>query len=121
MTLDRLMRRYDVQASYAVWLAAIAVLPFVAASYLAVSRYESVLGRIVYGGGGRFVPAFAGAVLLSLVLAAAAFFLGLTSAGQRRNDKSNLSWAGFFFGGLIVTLNLVLLIGFYMLRLEKPV
>jgi hypothetical protein len=112
------LRRYDWQARYAVWLAVAAVLPFLAGAYLAASRYDGVLGQIIYGANGRFVPAFAVSVLASLVPATCAFFLGLNSAGQRRNDRSAWSWIGFFLGGLIATFDLVLLIAFLMLRLR---
>lgn len=112
------LRRYDLQARWAAWLAGFSTLPFLAAAYLVISRYESVLGRIVYGAEGRFLPVFAASVLLSLAIAAAGAALGLSSAGQRRNDKSTLSWFGFFGGGLIATLDLVMLLAFYMLRLQ---
>ncbi len=116
--LDRI-RRYDVQAGYAAVLSIASVVPFLAAAWLAWTRYDGVLGQIVYGSRGRFVPAFLGCILLSLVPSTVAFFLGWNSAGQRRNDRSGQSWAGFFLGGAVVTFNLVLLIAFYMLRFEK--
>ena len=115
------LRRYEVQASYSLRLGVLAVFPFLGAAYLAYSRYDSVLAQIIYGSRGKFVPAFAGCVLLSLAAAGLAFILGVNSAGQRRNDKSARSWAGFFLGGSIATLDLILMIAFYMLRLEKPV
>lgn len=112
------LRRYDQQARWSAWLAGGSILPFLAGAYLILSRYESVLGRIVYGAGGNFVAAFAVTVLVSLAIAAAGAMLGLSSAGQRRNDKSALSWFGFLLGGLIATLDLVLLLAFAMLRLQ---
>jgi len=117
MAWDRL-RRYDFQASWAVALALTSVPPFLAAAYLVASRYQSVLGRIVYGGEGRFLVGFAAAALISLALAAGAFALGWNSAGQRRNDLSRRSWIAFFVGGSVLTLNVVLLIAFFMLRLK---
>ncbi len=117
MGLEKL-RRYDVQATWAVACAAAAAAPFIAASYLAASRFDGVLGQIRYGAHGRFVPAFLACVALSGFLAALGFVLGLSSAGQRRNDKSRRSWTGFFLGGLIATLDLILMIAFIKLRLE---
>ena len=116
---DRI-RRYDVQAGYSVVLSIASAIGLVGALYLSWTRYDGVLGQIVYGSQGRFVPAFLGCILISLLPGVVAFFLGWNSAGQRRNDKSTHSWVGFFQGGAVVTFDLVLLIAFYMLRFEKP-
>ena len=117
MGLEKL-RRYDVQATWAILCAAAATAPFLAGAYLAASRFDGVLGQIRYGASGKFVPAFLGCVALSGLLACLGFVLGWNSAGQRRNDKSRRSWTGFFLGGLIATLDLVLIIAFIKLRLE---
>jgi len=119
MELGRL-RRYDIQAGYAFWLAIASVAPLLAALWLTWGRYNPVLGRIVYGSQGRFVQAFLGCVLLSMIPAALGLMLGWNSAGQRRNDRSSRSWTGFVLGGGVLTCDLILLIAFYMLRLEKP-
>jgi hypothetical protein len=113
------LRRYEVQASYAVGLAIAAVVPFLAAAYLVYSRYDSDISRIIYGSQGKFVPAFATCALASLAAAGVACLLGWNSAGQRRNDRSSRSWLGFFLGGMLVTLNIVLLAAFWMLQLKK--
>lgn len=112
------LRRYDVQATCAVVLAIVGVGPFLAAFYLLGSRYDALLGQVIYGAEGKFVPAFAGCILLSIVPSTLAFILGWSSAGQRRNEKSRRSWTGFFLGGGVATLDLVLLIAFYMLRFQ---
>ena len=112
------LRRYDVQATYALVLAIVGVGPFLAALYLVGSHYDALLGQIIYGAKGRFVPAFAGCILLSIVPSTLAFILGWSRSGQRRNEKSSRSWTGFFLGGGIATFDLILLIAFYMLRFE---
>lgn len=119
MAFDRL-RRYDVQAGYAFWLAVASVAPFLFAAWQAYGRYHPLLGRIIYGQKGNFLMAFAASVLASLSLSVIGFLLGLNSAGQRRNDRSGQSWAGFFVGGTILTFDLILIVAFYLLRLEKP-
>lgn len=115
--IDKL-RRFDVQARVAVVLAVVAAIPAAGALYLEVSRYDRLLGQIVYGSQGRFVPALLGCIAISSALAAAAFLLGLSSAGQRRNDHQRSSWAGFFLGGSVLTVNVILFAAFWMLRLE---
>jgi len=112
------LRRYDVQAKYAFALAMVSIVPSVAALWMGWRRFDADLGRIIYGSQGRFVLAFVGCVLLSMAPAALGFIMGWSSAGQRRNEQSSRSWIAFFVGGSVLTLNVVLLIAFYMLRLK---
>jgi len=112
------LRKYEVQARYSAALAVCSLAPCAFALLLVWKRFDLTLGRIVYGAQGRFVLAFAGCVLASLAASALGFVLGWNSAGQRRNEKSARSWAGFFIGGGVLTLDLILLIAFYMLRLK---
>ena len=114
------LRRYDVQAKWAACLSATSIVPFLGACWLVVTRYQPDLRQIVYGAEGRFLSAFLGCLLLSIVPAGVAFLLGLSSAGQRRNDRPGRAWLGFFLGGFIATMNIVLLLAFWFLRLEKP-
>ncbi len=117
--LDKL-RRFDVQATCAGVLSVLAVPPFLAAATLEIQRYNADLGQIVYGSRGLFLPVFLACVLISMALAAVGLLLGWNSAGQRRNDKPMRSWLGFFVGAGVLTFDVVLMIAFYMLRLEKP-
>ena len=117
MTLGSL-RRYDVQAKYAFALAMVSIVPSIAALWMSWRRFDADLGRIIYGSQGRFMLAFLGCVLLSTAAAGLGFVMGWSSAGQRRNDLSRRSWIAFFVGGSVLTLNVVLLIAFFMLRLQ---
>lgn len=112
------LRRYDTQATLGFVLSVASALPFLCAAYLALGRYNSELGQIVYGSRGRFVLAFMVCVVASMLPAAAACLLGLSSAGQRRNDKPARSWLSFFLGGGILTLDIILLLAFLILRFE---
>ena len=116
------LRRFDVQATYASVLAIISAAPALAAATLMWRRYNPELGQVVYGSGSRFLPVFLGIILISMLFSAVGLLLGWNSAGQRRNDKPARSWIGFFLGGGVLTFDLILLIAFYMLRLEleKP-
>jgi len=115
------LRRYDVQAKYAFALAMVSIIPSLAALWMGWRNYDANLSRIIYGSQGRFVVVFLGCVLLSMAPAALAFIMGWSSAGQRRNDQSGRSWIAFFVGGCVLTLNIVLLIAFFMLRLKAQV
>ncbi len=115
------LRRYDVQARYACVLSLLSVPPLIAAAVATWQRFNPDLGQIVYGSVGFFVPAFLGCILASILPGTLACLLGFTSAGQRRNDKQARSWLGFFIGGGVMTCDLILLIAFFMLRLEIQV
>ncbi len=115
------LRRFDVQAKTAFALALISVCPCVAGAYLLVRNYHHELGQVVYRGDSYFFPAFLVCLIASLAPSAIAFLLGLSSAGQRRNDRPTRSWIGFFVGGLIATVDLVLLLAFLMLRFQQPI
>lgn len=112
------LRRYDVQAKYALVLALLSVVPLIATMVLTVRNYKSELGQIVYGSK-KYVLAHHVCLAGAGIPAAIAAALGWNSAGERRNDKPGRSWTGFFVGGLVVTLCLILLLAFYMLRLER--
>lgn len=114
------LRRYDVQARYAVALAIIAIVPLLGGVVMLLRNYERELGHVVYGSGGRFVPLFLACLALSGLPGGLAFILGWSSAGQRRNDKPNYSWIGLFVGGSVATGSVILLIAFWMLRLQQP-
>lgn len=119
MAFSRL-RRLDVQANCAVVLAFVSLVPCVAAGGVLVWKYDATLGQIVYGGAGKVVPVFVGCLLASLAPGVVSFLLGWNSAGQRQNDKPGRSWLGFFVGGAVVTVDVILMIAFVMLRLEIP-
>lgn len=114
------LRRFDVQANYACILSLASVVPCLGAAFFALRNYRHELGQIVFGTKGYFVPVFLGCLLLSIIPGTIGFVLGWNSAGQRRNDKPKLSWIGFFVGGGVLTVNLILLIAFMMLRFRQP-
>jgi divalent metal cation (Fe/Co/Zn/Cd) transporter len=112
------LRKLDVQATYSLVLSLASVAPFLAAAFALARNYEPDLRAFVYGAHGKFLIAFLACVGLSALIAAVGFVLGWNSAGQRRNEKSSRSWIGFYVGGLTLTLNIVLLIAFWLLRLQ---
>jgi len=116
----RHLRRYDVQSGYAWALSLVSVVPCVAALAIELRNYEHELGQIIYGSGGNFQLVFLGCLAASIVPGAIGFLLGWNSAGQRRNDRPTRSWIGFFVGGGVLTIDLIMLIAFLMLRLQKP-
>lgn len=120
MTVLSRLKRYDVQADVSMVLAVLSAVPFLAAAALVLRNYDNNLVQITYGEGSRFVPALLLCLLLSMAPSFLGFVLGWNSAGQRRNERSNRSWIGFFLGGLVLTLDFMLMLAFWKLRLEIP-
>lgn len=114
------LRRFDVQARLGFYLSLAALPPMFVAAFLAINRFRPDLGQIVYGSGGKFLPAYFGMLLASMLPALVGFALGLNSAGQRRNDASRQSWIGFFLGGAVLTIDVILVLAFMMLRFKLP-
>ena len=44
--------------------------------------------------------------------------LGVSSAGQRRNEHQKRSWAGFFLGAFVLSLTIITFVGFWQLKLQ---
>ena len=115
------LRRYDVQAKYSLVLSLASILPLVGGSALAIRNFDHDLGQIVHGTVGLFVPAFLACLGLSVLAGAMGSALGMSSAGQRRNDRPAWAWIGFFVGSTVVAANLILLIAYWTLRLTSHV
>jgi hypothetical protein len=114
------IRRFDVQARFALALSVFSVAPMSGAVFLAYRRYHHELAQIIYRQGSLFLPIFGALIMLSMAPSALGMLLGWSSAGQRRNETQAKSWTGFFLGGTVLTLDLILGIAFWMLRLSQP-
>ena len=113
------LRRFDVQANYACVLSLVAIVPSVGAVILMLRNWRLDVRQIIYDPESMYAPALFACLLSSMALAALGFIFGWSSAGQRRNDRPARSWIGFFVGGTILTLNLIQLVAFVMLRLKQ--
>lgn len=113
-------RQSETQARYAYTCAILSAIPCAAAAALAWRNYDPVLGQIRYGASGNWLVAFAAAALAGMALGAIGFALGWSSLLRPRNERPGRSWIGFFLGGTVLTVCLILLLAFYMIRLEHP-
>lgn len=114
------LRRSDVQAKYAFVLALVSLVPFLGAAGLLLRNFRRDVGQIVYGSEGQFLPMLLGCLAFAAAPSALAFVFGWSSSGHRRNDRPGRSWFGFFVGGAVFTLCIIMALAFVMLRLKKP-
>ncbi len=110
------LRRYDVQATYAVALALISLIPVAGALYLVCRNYRSEFRAIIYSSE-YYLPALLACLAVAVLVSLVALILGFNSAGQRRNERQFRSWFGFLLGGASLTAAIVVGIAFVMLRL----
>ena len=113
------LRRYDHQAILSVIISALAFVPMIGLVWL-ILRNMHWDEQMIYYAKMSYRLAVLGSVAVTLLMAAIGLGLGLNSVGQRRNDKQQLSWIGFFLGALVICLTLVLFFLFWT-RAEKLV
>jgi len=106
------LRRYDIQASYGLVLGILSVVPLLAAVGLTMRNWDGTLRAIVYKATGPYKYAFLACIAAALLVAVIALLFGWSSAGQRRNPNQGRSWAGFFMGGAVASLCVILLYAF---------
>ena len=105
------LRRYDTQARVSAIFALASILTLIVMTYFVFRGTEWSEFVIYYGRNRKPIVYLAAAV--NLFMATVAFGLGFNSAGQRRNDKQQLSWIGFFVSAGVIVMTFVLL---YMFR-----
>jgi len=110
------LRRYETQAraSVVIGLASVASLLVLIALFLRNIAWSET--TIVYGNPAYRLTIY-GAAFITMCLATFGFGFGFNSAGQRRNDKPQLSWTGFFISAAVLCLTIVLLF-FFQTRSE---
>lgn len=118
------LRNYETQARVSQLLAWVSVIPLVGLigvilrAMLKNKITQEEVWVIYYGGPTKMAVYLSAA--LTLVLAGAAFGLGVNSAGQRRNDRQRASWIGFFVSAAVLLLTIVM-IAVFMMRGEAVV
>ncbi len=113
------LRRYDHQAILSVIVSATSFLPLLVLVWL-IQRNMHWDELIIYYASMSYRLTVLGSVAVTLLMSVIGLGLGLNSVGQRRNDRQQLSWIGFFLGALIICLTLVLFVLFWS-RSEKIV
>jgi len=101
------LRRYDTQARVSVIVSLASIASLMVLAYL-LCRNLVWSERVIFYGNPTYKLIVYGAAFVTMLLAASGFGFGLNSAGQRRNDKPQLSWTGFFVGAAVLCLTVVL-------------
>ncbi len=111
-----MFKTFEQQARMSVIFAVVSVIAALGAAVLCIYKFRPDEGFVVFNSGGLFQPVVAAAILVSLLSGATAFFMGLSSAGQRRNKATSLSWLGFFTGAAGLTVALSTGVFFWLTR-----
>ncbi len=107
---------YETQATWSVILGAVASLAMLAAAAAVLQKFQLDDFEIVLRAGGGRYYAILGAIGLAGAASLIGSLIGFSSAGHKRNKKSNLSWMGFFVNAVVMTLTLCLFVFFWLTK-----
>jgi hypothetical protein len=97
------LSKYEDQALLSLILAIVAALSIVLTIGLLFRNFNMETFYVSYSNQGMWLPAMAGSLMFALLVSAVGFFIGLNSAGQKRNKRNRMSWQGFFLNALVIT------------------
>jgi hypothetical protein len=112
------MRRFDVQAKYAMFASLAAIMGVAGLLVLILRNYRKLEVAVVYSRTSMFAPAVFVITAVTLLLAAAGAMMGLSSAGQKRNTNNKQSWIAFFVGTAMASLAIILFGMFWAYKLR---
>ncbi len=110
------LRKVETQATASAVLSLSSLFFLLGLAVLVFRHFDLETKSIFYKEGTLRVIALGLCGLFSLGLSVLGFGFGISSAGERRNQRSHLSWGGFFVGAIAICLTLVLLALFYFWR-----
>lgn len=107
---------FEKQALLSVAAGAVGLFAVLGALAIILPRFEMADFSVVMSREGKAYPLTLAAVAVACLAGAVGFFSGFNSAGNRRNSKSNLSWAGFFLSSGVLILALSTFLVFYFAK-----
>jgi hypothetical protein len=110
------LRTYENQAKASVYLGLLAALAALVVIALIAWKFDRTSFYVTFNARGLYLPLIGLGLIVGGGAGTAGFFIGLSSAGQRRNTLSGLSWKGFFLNALVLTIVLAAAIFFYFTR-----
>lgn len=108
---------YETQARLSVILAVIGAVFTAATAFAVFQKFDPGVMAVVYAGDSLRFPIIMAGTALAMSASGIGFFIGLNSAGQKRNTKSGLSWVGFFINAVLLTITVCVFIFFYFVRM----
>lgn len=112
------LRRFDVQAKVSLIVSILGGLGVVFLLVMLLRNFDSRLGAVIYGKNSIYGPVYLMACAITMLLSATGLVMGFNSAGQRRNDMQNRSWAAFFLGTAVLAIAIVCFAMFWFLKLK---
>ena len=110
------LRKFENQAVLSV-LAAVAGAFFVLMNaFIVLMRIDWERFAVTYNRKSSFLMVIGGTLVASLGTAVVGMGVGFSSAGQKRNSRSRLSWIGFFISAGVIALALMLGVLFFFAR-----
>ncbi|MCK4341904.1 MAG: hypothetical protein KAY37_09305 [Phycisphaerae bacterium] len=108
---------YENQATLSIVLAAVGGVAFLLAAGLLWRNFTDFeTFWVSFNPKSMYQPLLGLVLFIALAVGAVGFFIGLNSAGQRRNTRSRLSWLGFFLNAGVIALALCAGIFFVIAR-----
>ena len=105
------LRRFEDQAKASVVLGIVACVGLVVQAIMVFRHIDTNEWAIMYGNPTRKYLVMI-TTAISLLVGVAALGLGYNSAGQRRNEKPQLSWTGFFLGAGVICFAVIFFVVF---------
>jgi hypothetical protein len=108
-----------VQAKLSLAASLIAAIGLAGMIFLILRNYQAELGAIVFAKKSIYGMAFLGACAATMLLSVIGLALGISSAGQRRNEFQRRSWTGFFLGTAVLAGAIISFVMFWSLQLPQ--
>jgi uncharacterized membrane protein len=116
MAVASKLNTYENQAKLSVLLGIVGFAALLSVIVMMRKNFDSATFYTTYNTESLWLPLFGGGLLVGLGVATVGFFIGLNSAGQRRNTQSSLAWKGFFLNAIVITCLLTAAIFFFFTR-----
>jgi hypothetical protein len=110
------LHKSENQAKLSVVLAVVGGLATIVAIGLLLRNFKAEDWYVTYQASGLWFPLLGAALGIGLLCSTFGFFVGLISAGKRRNTATSVSWMGFFLSAFAITLGLCAGLFFYFTR-----